>query len=265
MRLPREPLLYFLAIGAGVFLLSAWTGDDRPRRVVVDDARRARLADQWQAQMGRRPDEAELQSLVDEWVREEIYYREARAMGLDQDDVIIRRRLAQKLKFLTEDLTSGGTPDEAALRRFYREHAERYREPARYSLSHVYFSGDRRDDAEADARAALAAGAREDAPAGDPFMLQRSYAERSEREIRELFGAAFAETVAGLAPGEWHGPVRSAYGWHLVEVDARRPARRLAFSEVADRVAADRRQARRREANDAYYRSLRENYRVERR
>jgi hypothetical protein len=258
----REPLVYFLAVGAVLFLLTERLADrldgDPALIIEVTDAERQRLSDQWQAQMGRPPSADELAGLVEQWIREEIYYREALALGLDADDVIIRRRLAQKLTFLTEDLATGQSPDEATLRAYYAEHAERYREPERFTFSHRYFSNDRRAQARADALAALQA----DAIEGDPFMLQRSYVARSQREIAELFGREFAAALGALPDGAWQGPVRSAYGWHLVRVEERHPARSPSFEEVARRVAADYRQQRRREANEAYYQSLRERYRV---
>ena len=280
-RMLREPLLYFLLVGAGLFMMADRLGGEDGRRIVVTDAERARLSEQWQAQMGRPATDAELAALVEQWIREEIYYREAIAMGLDDDDVIIRRRLAQKLTFLTEDLATAETPGEKALRAYHRAHAERYAEPARFSFEHRYFSAERRQDPEADARAALAAmiggeavdftGGAPDAsggapdgaaPAGDPFMLQRSYLERSQREIGELFGREFAAGVAELPPGSWQGPLASAYGWHLVRVEQQRPARPLEFGEVAERVAADYRQDQRRQASEAYYRSLRDRYAI---
>ena len=265
-RLLREPLLYFLLAGAALFLLADALGGDTGKRIVVSDAERARLTAQWQAQMGRPPTEAELAALIEQWIREEIYYREAVAMGLDEDDVIIRRRLAQKLTFLTEDLATAEPPSEAELRGFYDDNAADYAQPERWSFVHRYFSGERRDQAEADARAALAAldggEADEAAVQGDPFMLQRSYVARSEREIGELFGRDFAAAVAALPVGGWAGPVRSAYGWHLVQVQDYLPARQRPFDEVADQVVADYRQQQRRLANEARYQALLQRYEI---
>ena len=262
MTLPREPLLYFLIVGAALFLLSGAMSEEGDHRIVVTEAERARLVSQWQAQMGRDPTPAELEALIAQWIREEIYYREAIAMGLDRDDVIIRRRLAQKLTFLTEDLAAGGAPDPVAVRDYYEEHAERYVEPSRYTFSHVYFSSDRRANAESEARNALAAMGHADPPDGDPFMLQRNYVARSERDVAELFGREFAVALASLEAGAWRGPVPSAYGWHLVKLESRQPARRLEFEEVMQRVASDLRQERRRQANEAYYESLKDRYQV---
>lgn len=260
-KLLREPLLYFLLAGAALFLIADRFGGDGVQRIVVTDAERARLSAQWQAQMGRPPSPSELDALVEQWIREEIYYREAVAMGLD-DDVIIRRRLAQKLTFLTEDLAIGQAPSQETLRAYYESNAERYTEPERLSFVHRYFSSERRDQAEADARAALTDADAESAMQGDPFMLQRSYVERSQREIGELFGRDFAAALLDLPTGSWQGPVRSAYGWHLVRIEQRTPARQLDFDAVAERVAADFRQQQRREANEAYYQALLSKYDV---
>ncbi|MDZ7669987.1 MAG: peptidyl-prolyl cis-trans isomerase [Gammaproteobacteria bacterium] len=264
-RLLREPLLYFFIAGAALFLLNEGAGTDADRRIVVSEAERQRLSDQWQAQMGRTPTGSELDALVEQWIREEIYYREARAMGLDEDDIIIRRRLAQKLTFLTEDLATGRAPPQADLERYYQEHAERYTEPERYSFSHRYYSRDRRETAESDARADLAALSETDAeelPQSDPFMLQRRYAQRSQREIGELFGREFAAALSKVPTGRWQGPIRSAYGWHLVLLEQRLPARQLTFAEAAKQVATDYRQDQQRQANEALYQSLRERYEI---
>lgn len=261
-KLLREPLLYFLLAGGALFLIGNVLGDDGQDRIVVSEAEQARLAAQWQAQMGRPPSDAELAALTDQWIREEIYYREAKAMGLDQDDVIIRRRLAQKLTFLTEDLIAGEDAAETTLRSYYAAHGERYTEPQRFTFAHRYFSAERRDDAEGEARRALQAAGVDDPSPGDPFMLQSSYVDRSQREIGELFGREFAAALVALPEGTWQGPIRSAYGWHLVRIDARRPPRQREFESVADQVAADYRQDERRRANEELYASLRTRYQV---
>lgn len=254
-----EPLLYFLLAGAAIFAVAKLTGTaGEDYRIEVTDAERARISDQWRSQMGRVPTNEELAGLVEQWVREEIYYREALRMGLDRNDVIIRRRLAQKLTFLTEDVIAGSTPSPEELRTYFEANADRYRIPERFTFRHRYFSDERRPNAEADAAAALA----DETVRGDPFMLQRAYALRSSREIADLFGADFAAGLARLDPGRWQGPIRSAYGWHLVLLEQRAPARLPSLEEVQKRVAADLSQERRRQANEAYYQSLRQRYEI---
>ncbi len=258
-KLLREPLLYFLLAGAAIFAVAELTGGPGDDYVItVTDAERARIADQWRAQMGRAPTDEELSGLTEQWVREEIYYREALRMGLDRNDVIIRRRLAQKLTFLTEDVIAGTTPSAAELRTYFEANSERYRIPERFTFRHRYFSAERRPDAREDAGAAVA----DETLRGDPFMLQLAYALRSSREVSDLFGAEFAQGLTQLTPGTWQGPLRSAYGWHAVLLEQRAPARLPSLEEVQKRAAADLSQERRRRANEEYYRSLRQRYEI---
>jgi parvulin-like peptidyl-prolyl isomerase len=254
----KDPLIFFLFAGAALFAVAQYFGDDEISYAVdVREADLQRLADQWAMQMRRPPTAAELAGLVEQFVKEEIYYREARRLQLDINDTIVRRRMVQKLTFLTEDVATEIPQVESDLRAYYDAHAEDYRQPEKFSFRHRYFSSDRRQAARDDAAAAV-----EDATAkGDPFMLQREYALRSQREIADLFGVAFAQGLTALEVDDaWQGPVESAYGWHAVQLTARVPARLPAFDEVADQVALDAQQASRAAANEAYYESLKARY-----
>ncbi|MGE0625330.1 MAG: peptidyl-prolyl cis-trans isomerase [Pseudomonadales bacterium] len=262
MRYLKDPLAVFLLFGLLIFFAQEWLASDSgDYRIDVTVGQQNRIFDQWQAQMGRPPTAEEAAGLLDQWLREEIFYREAVKLGLDQDDTIIRRRLAQKLTFLNEDLANTEEPADADLTAYFEANAADYRVPERFSFEHRYFSGDRRNDAEADARAAL-----QDADVtGDPFILQRSYAERSAREIADLFGADFARALGTLdtgRPEDWQGPIPSAYGWHLIRLTARTPSRDPLMAEVRDAVRRDYLQARRRDANETFYRTLRARYDV---
>lgn len=262
MRYLKDPLVVFLLIGLVIFTAERLLGgEDADNRIDITTGQQNRVFDQWQAQMGRPPTTDEARGLLDQWVREEIFYREAKRLGLDENDTIIRRRLAQKLTFLNEDLANAEEPTSAELEAFFAANATDYRIPERFSFEHRYFSSDRRADAEADARAALASGA----PDGDPFILQKSYADRSAREIADLFGREFAEHLATLdadTPGTWQGPIPSAYGWHLIRLDRRVPARDPELAEVADAVRRDFMQQRRSDANEAFYAALQARYDV---
>ena len=258
----KDPLVLFLALGMVIFwIAAAGVGDDSDSLIEVGQPDLVRLNDQWQAQMGRPPTPEELNGLVEQYIQEEVYFREAQRLSLDEGDIIVRRRLVQKLRFLTEDIATGQPPSTADLRAYFDANAERYRQPERYSFSHRYFSTDRREDARADAAAALI----DPGIAGDPFMLQRSYAARSAQQIGNLFGTAFAEQLAALEPDErWQGPIRSAYGWHLVQLDERLPELLPPADEVANQVASDLNMERREQANAAYYQNLLERYEVRR-
>ena len=265
----RDPLVVFVLLGIGVFALDGWLAGGETARPVIeitlDEVERLRA--RWIAQWGREPTGDELQTLVNEAVDEEILYREAQRLGLDRDDAIVRRRLAQKLTFILEDAGETGPPSEAAVEEYYARHAERYRRPGRTTFDHVFLSGDSRTDPAGDATALLAEVRAGEAGGwrqlGDPFMLARSYADRSDQEIAGLFGRRFAEAVAGLPVGGWNEPVESTYGMHLVRVNGRAASRAPALAEVRDRVVADLREERRRERSVAAYQALRDDYEVQ--
>ena len=255
----RDPLFAFLVIGALIFALARTLAEpDAAYDINIGEADIRRLQDHWTTQMRRAPTEQEFDELLDEFVRDEIYYRESQRLGLDASDSIVRRRLVQKLTFLTEDIALAKPFDAAGLRSFYEQNTQRYLVPQRFTFSHRYFSSDRRSDARGDALAALAS-----ADSGDPFMLQLTYRKRSEKQIAGLFGRNFARSLATLEPGDaYQGPIESAYGWHLVRVVQVHSAFVPDLQEVADRVLADAKQAAKSAANDVYYEGLKSRYNV---
>ena len=259
MKWLKDPLVTFMLAGLGIFAIAGlFSEEDISYGVEVRDADIKRLYDQWSMQMRRPPRDAELAGLVDQFVKEEIYYREAQRIGLDANDTIVRRRMVQKLTFLTEDIATATPKDEATLQAYFEENRENYRVPERFSFSHRYFSSDRRDDAKRDAQAAI-----ETSDEGDPFMLQKEYASRSEREIGDLFGRQFANTLANMEPSDSvQGPIESAYGWHTIRFTKSEESFIPEFTEIAERVAVDAQQAARQAANDAYYEDLRARYTV---
>ena len=269
----REPLLHFLAIGVVLFVLfAAFGGSDR---VVKDDVIRVsaddvdRLRSLWVMQYKRPPTESELKGLVDTHVREEVLNREAKLLGLDRDDIIIRRRLAQKMEFLSEDFATAVPPTEEEITAYYDEHDETYRVPKGASFSHVFFNADDRGEEEAilEARrlrdrmnASESGGAPE---GGDPFVLPLAYDARSLPEVEELFGkTAFVEAVFSAETETWSGPVKSAYGVHIIFIVDRTDSRLPALDEVRRQVRRDLVSKRRRDANEAFYGALLEKYTV---
>ena len=265
--------MVFFLLAAGVFALDRWVGSDEEERRVIEmtvdqvEGLRAR----WTAQWGRPPTGPELAAVLDEAIDEEILYREAQRLGLDREDAIVRRRLAQKLTFVLEDAGGAAAPSVEEFAEYHARHAERYRRPPRTTFDHVFLSADRRTDPAGDAAALLrglaSAGGGGFADGGwkrlgDPFMLARSYADRTDREIAGLFGAGFADAVASLPTADWQGPVESTYGLHLVRVRGRTPARTPRLDELRARVVADLREERRRERGRAAYRALRGDYEV---
>ena len=271
-RLVREPLLQFLALGLLLFIgyqALHRTAGPRPGRIelTADDLRQIDLA--WVAQGRPAPTPEQMQALVDGRVREEILYREALALGLDKDDAIVRRRMAQKMEFLVEDVAALREPTADELQTWFQNNAERFTRPARATFRHLYFSPDRRGaNAREDSARALAkiAGKPMDAPEAtalaDPFMFQDYYGDRMPEDIGKLFGPVFASALFAVAPGAWAGPIESGYGWHIVWVDAMTPPRVPAFEEVERDVKTAWLEDRRADMREKTYETMRARYEI---
>ncbi len=268
-KLLKEPLIHFLIVGALMFAAYSWinptaAGPDN-RTIEITAGTVQRLQDAWSRQWRRPPTQQELDGLIEDHIREEVLYREAIALGLNRDDTIIRRRLAQKMEFLSEDLGTLVEPGDAELREFFAERQSAFAEPARVSFIHVYFSPDQRGaaafaDAElvlAELQAAniVAAGER-----GDRFLMQLRYDSLTERDAAQLFGSDFAERVFELPVGDWQGPVESGFGWHLVRVTDRVMLRMPDFDRVREEVRREFDYERQREVRAATYKALRSRY-----
>jgi parvulin-like peptidyl-prolyl isomerase len=193
----------------------------------------------FESQWRRPPTPQEFQAMVEDKIREEVLYREGLAMGLDKDDTIVKRRMAQKVQFLAEDVAAAHEPSTAELKAWFDKNTQKFALPGRYSFRHIYFSPDKRGkNAQADAAQTLAkiSGQPEDskyaAGLGDNFMFQDYYGDRAPEAIAKEFGPQFAVALEKLKPGSWQGPVESGYGWHLVFVDTVIPGRIPAFEEM---------------------------------
>jgi hypothetical protein len=269
-----SPAVAFLFVGALLFGLQAFlsgrAADGDSNRIEVTAAEVGFLADRWTRQWNRPPIERELRGLVDDYIRQEVLYREALALGLDRGDEVIRRRLAQKLELLTEDLATQLEPSDAALQTYFQENIERYRYPERRSFRHVYFNLDKRGEAGvAEAEAVLAdlraspEAASNDRGLGDPFMLSYEYRTSSPQEVEREFGRRFAEAVFELAPGSWQGPVLSSYGLHRVIVTDVEESSLPELDEAMGNVLADYQREVRERAQDEVLAGLLERYEVE--
>ncbi len=237
MRPLREPLVHFLLAGAALFVAHAWLnrgaseGGDEPGVVRITAAEVEWLTEAWARQWRRPPTDTELRGLVTEYARERLLAREALEMGLDENDTIVRRRLAQKMEFLVEDTARLVEPTEDELHRLYSEGRERYQVPARVSFRQIFFR------TEAAARRGMAdLSTRDAAELGEPTLLEPEHAGADPQVVTSLFGGEFADRVLALEPGRWEGPVRSAYGFHLVRVSERLAAQQRAFGEVRAQV-----------------------------
>jgi hypothetical protein len=266
----REPLVHFLAIGAVLFLLWQFVGDRRtaqPERILITPGQVERLAQQWTKTHLRPPSAEEMAALVDQEIDEEILYREAVAMGLDRDDLAIRRRLAVKMEFLTEDLAAIATPNDEQLQAFLSQHPDKFNVEPLTTFAQVYINRSQRGEgAAAEAERSLALLNDKAGPdwqtLGDPLPLPNEYEAAAPAEVARLFGRAFSNKLSGLPVGRWSGPVESGYGLHLVLVRERTAGRLPPLNEVQDAVLSEWRAAQRLELNASLRRQRRARYAV---
>jgi peptidyl-prolyl cis-trans isomerase C len=242
-RLLKEPLLQFLLLGVALFGINAFlqrdTGGDTSKQIVLSLDELKQLEMYFQAQWRRPPTAQEFDALVENRVQEEVLYREALALGLDKDDTIVRRRMAQKMQFLAEDVAAAHEPTHAELATWFAANADKFALPRRIAFREIYFSPDQRGaHVHDDAVQALTrlTGQPIDTPLatklGDAFMLQDYYSDRTSEQLAKDFGPPFASALFNIQPGAWQGPIESGFGWHLVFVDWITPGRIPSLEEV---------------------------------
>jgi hypothetical protein len=271
-RILKEPLLHFLLLGAALFLayglMSKPGSSGAPGQIIVSVGQVEHLAAGFAKTWQRPPSAAEFKGLIDDWVREEIATREAMALGLDKDDTVIRRRLRQKLEFVSDDIVALTEPTDADLSAYLHAHPESFRVEPQFTFSQVYLDPAKHGEHLArDASLVLAqlkqAGGQADISAlGDTFLLERTFQSVPRSEVGKQFGETFAATLDRLSPGQWHGPLESGYGMHLVLISERTEGHLPELADVRDVVARDWANARRLEGDNKFYQELLKRYTV---
>jgi hypothetical protein len=272
-KLIREPLFHFLLLGAVIFFI---TGQSRSisvssgEKIVVTQSHIESIVIGFSRTWMRPPTQEELRGLVDDYVREEVLYREAKAIGLDQDDIIVRRRMRQKFEFLSEDRAArSGPPNEQELEAYLRQYADKYREEPRFTFEHIFFNREKHGkSAEADAKTVLARLTGKNGAAidleklGDAFLLPFRFEKVSPGETARLFGDNFGKQLVSVEAGNWAGPLESNYGLHLVRIDEREPETDPPLANVREAVLRDLLNERRKHELDAQYAKLRARYTI---
>jgi len=270
-RLLQEPLVHFLVLGALIFAgYGLLNRNQAPAagRIVVSQGQLASMGEAFLRTRQRPPTPEEWEGLIRDRVREEVYCREAVALGLDKDDTVIRRRLRQKMEFVSEDTAAQVEPTDAELSAYLAVHPESFRVQERFTFTQVFLNPEKHGDSLArDAAGLLArlneAGASADASVvGDPFLLEHRFTAVPASEVAQQFGPQFAAQLGGMSLGRWQGPVESGYGVHLVRVSERTTGGVPALADVRDAVRREWDTARRREANEEFYAKLLERYTV---
>ena len=266
----REPLFQFLVLGTalfGLFHLIDKKKAEAPERIVISSARIANLADGFARTWQRPPSGEELQGLVDDYIRDEVFYREGRAAGLDRDDVIIRRRVRQKMEFFAED-ASIPEPTDDQLAAYLQSNPERFKTEGRLTFRQVFLSATRRTETiDRDSKQVATALASADAAVdtttlGDPFLLGEEFKALSQHEMAGVFGDGFAKRLSAMEPGRWQGPVSSSFGQHFVYISERISGSLPPLDAVREAVRREWSNARRLEAEQKLYASLRQRYEI---
>jgi hypothetical protein len=270
-RILREPLLHFLLLGTVIFAaygLVSKRGSNEPGKIVISEGQIAAMAEGFTRTWRRPPTRDELEGLIKDRVQEEVYCREAMALGLDKEDTVIRRRLRQKMEFVSDDIAAFAEPSDEELSTYLKAHADTFGVQRQFTFSQVYLNPERhgenlvQDTAELLAQLQKPGDHVDLSELGDSFMLEHKFQSLPASEIVRQFGENFAARLGELSLGQWSGPVESGYGIHLVRVSERTEGRLPELAEVRDAVRREWANTRRLEANEKFYQELLKRYAV---
>ena len=270
-KLLHEPLVHFLLLGFVVFAGFRFTSRNdagEPGKIVVTQAQVESLVNGFTRTWQRPPTNLELEGLVREYIREEVSTREALALGLDKDDSVIRRRLRQKLEFVSDSVASQAEPTDEALQKYLQDHRESFRAQRQFTFSQVYLDPQKHgENLNRDVNQLLAqlrlAGSRPDlSKLGDSLLIEQDFEAVPVGEVSKQFGEKFAAKLVELPVGEWSGPIESGYGVHLVIVSERKEGSLPELADVRETVKRDWVNAQRSETNEKFYQALLKRYTV---
>ena len=264
-RVAKEPLFQFLVIGAALFIVFEAVDDSPapvdPDSISIGEAEVNALSDTFQRTWRRPPNETELAALVEDRIREEVFVREAVGLGLDQNDAVIRRRLRQKMEFLTSSLVEAMEPADATIREYFEAHREDFKRPGRVAFRQV-FLGENPGDAEiGQAIEALRSGS-DPATVGVRSLIPPDLPQSPEPAVDGTFGRGFFQKLAELPDRQWAGPVTSGYGAHLVFITGREPATVPPLDEIRENVVRAWREEMQKDLLEEQYQKLRTRYDV---
>lgn len=272
-KLFKSPLVYFFVIGFVVFGLHSFLNrtkqDDKdPFTVEVTSADIEWIRSSWEARMKRQPTQQELQGLISRFIRDEILHREALAMDLDDRDLVIQRRLVQKLTFVFEDLAESVEPTDEELKKYMQEKQDNYRIPEMITFTHVYFNPDKRKDVVKDVETVLSRLKSAETPPeeadslGDVIMIDSTFRKRSPDEVARTFGDQFAEQLFSAGQMGWQGPIVSTFGLHLVYIKERIASEMPEFETIREDVKNDLMYDRKKQVVESAYNAAKSKYTI---
>ncbi len=267
----HEPLFHFLLIGLGFFFLFSQlnTNDESTdaKNIVITQAKVDAMSGSFLRERGRIPMAYELQNLIESEIREELLYREAIALGLDKDDGLIRRRLAQKMKYLFEDLVVITEPNDADLEKFLKENASKFVLPSTLSFYQVYLDPKmHKDSLDEEAKTVLEhlkiISLQNAFSLGDRSLLEYRFLNRRENDVKNRFGESFSKNLFKVLTNSWQGPFESAYGIHFVYIDSKDEAILPELKQVREDVLQAYKREKASEANEIFYNGLKDRYKI---
>jgi hypothetical protein len=268
-KLIKEPFFHFILIGIALFFLYGLVNKrtDFKNKILINDFDINNIISTWEMQWKRPPTEKELQSLINLKIKQEIFYQEALNMNLDHNDEIIKRRLAQKMQFLSNDIASLKEPTEEELKKYYKEHADKYLTPTSYSLYQITFSSDKRKDNYKDALETLKqfpnAAFDEMKNWGDTLPFSYFFAAINANELGLQLGSKFPEALQQLEINKWVGPVPSGFGFHLVYITKKKEPELPDFDSIKKDIVRDYEYDNQKDINNLIYKELKEKYTIE--
>ncbi len=268
-KLLQEPLVHFLLIGLGIFLVHSFIGSnqDAMDEIVITDSDVTHMVEVWKLTWQREPTEEELAGLISSAIRQEILYKEALKMNLDHDDEVVKRRLAQKMDFLSNDISAIiNQPSDEVLKKYYAEHLEKYKLPARYSMQQVVFTFDNYANPKEEAEKTLKRirlGRTDPAKLKKALSLPTRYTDVPANRLHTELGGNLASELSNLPMNEWAGPLQSGFGWHLVRVENKKEPRLPDFEQIRDALERDYAYEKERESRERIYEELRKGYNID--
>ena len=268
-KLFQEPLVHFLLFGFGLFLLYGLVNkqNDNADTVIIDDYDMKNIIASWEMQWKRLPTDEELKSLILQNIKQEIFYQEALKMNLDHNDEIIKRRLAQKMQFLSNDLATMSEPTDEELKEFYKEHAQNYLSPYSYSLYHLILSPDNRVDSKSDALELLERIKNTDPKdlkdEGDTMPFPYYFNQTDANELKRQLGHKFSDELEDLPLGQWTGPVSSGFGYHLVYISDRKAPQKPDFESIRPEILRDLEYANQQKFDELIFKELKKQYNID--
>ncbi|MGL1885822.1 MAG: peptidylprolyl isomerase [Reichenbachiella sp.] len=256
----KEPLVHFGIIGVALFILFSFVNEDETdTQIVIDQYDINEIVSKWNLQWQRDPSPDELKNLLDNYIKEEIFYREALAMNLDHNDEIVKRRMAQKMQFLTQDIANDLVPSDEELSEFMSQSRDKYLKEKTISFEQVYFSPDSRENPLQDAQTAL----EKNKIKGDYSPIKNLYTQVALSRIRADLGLTFARLLDSLSvQDQWQGPFTSGLGVHLIKVNSIISSESIPLEKVKQQVTDDYIYDAQQQMNEDIFNGLLEKYEV---